>query len=161
LFLDTGIRVSELCGIRLIDFDQKNSRIRVLGKGKKERFVYIGTTAGQAIWRYHLERFRDNPPKQDDFMFADYTNLYPMTRGSVLQLLQYIGEKADVPNCHPHRLRHTFAVEFLKNGGDVITLQELLGHSDLSMTRKYLNLAQSDIQAIHKRASPSDRIFKK
>jgi integrase len=72
-------------------------------------------------------------------------------------LLANLGSKAGVKNAHPHRLRHTFAVEYLRNEGDIFTLQMILGHSTLDMVRNYLQLAKADAKNAHRRASPADR----
>jgi len=68
--------------------------------------------------------------------------------------LQAIGNRAGVRNVHPHRFRHTFAISFLRNGGNGYTLQMILGHTTMEMVRKYLNLAQADLESAHRLASP-------
>ena len=83
----------------------------------------------------------------------------------MLQLLNSLGAKAGVPDCHPHRFRHTFAVNFLRNGGNAYELQTAcpaltgmsLGHSTLEMVKTYLSLADADLENAHKRASPVEK----
>lgn len=72
------------------------------------------------------------------------------------QLIASLGERAGVRKCHPHRFRHTFAITYLRSGGDVFTLQAMLGHSSLDMVQHYARLAQTDIEQAHRRASPAD-----
>ncbi len=156
---DTGVRASELCNIRFRDVDFDNSRVTITGKGKKQRIIQFGRNATRQLWKYHSARFPDVRPLPDDFLFADDENLRPMNRDSLRQLISGIGEKAGVKNAHPHRFRHTFAVEFLRNGGNVYQLQDLLGHTTLEMCRRYVTLATNDLKEIHRRASPGDHLL--
>jgi integrase/recombinase XerD len=158
--LDTGLRVSELCNLRFRGIDLRNSRIRTTGKGQKERDVYIGKNATKALWDYKSERFPDGDEHPDDFVFVDQENLHQLTRNAVRMLLKRIGERADVKDVYPHRFRHTFAVQFLMNGGNPYTLQDLLGHTSMDMTKRYVHLAQMDAQTIFKRASPADGLLR-
>ena len=78
----------------------------------------------------------------------------PLTRVALLELVSDLGAKAGVVDTHPHRFRHTFAINFLRNGGNVYELQMALGHSSLDMVKRYLSLAQTDLDRAHQEASP-------
>lgn len=161
VLFDTGVRVSELCGMRFSDVDLSNNRIRVTGKGKKDRYVYISKETAHVLWKYHTKRYINEEPDPSDFVFVDNDGVHQMTGNGVRQLLRRLGNKAGVQNVHPHRFRHSFAVAWLRNGGDAYTLMDVLGHTTMDMTRKYLNLAQNDIQRVHKRASPIANLYRK
>ena len=154
LLLDTGIRAAELSEMQIQQVDIKNKRIRVMGKGSKERLLPISPTTSKAIWRYLSTQRKDEPVDQPLFITLVGR---PVTRTGLLQLLNSLGEKAGVPDCHPHRFRHTFAVNFLRNGGNAYELQMSLGHSTLEMVKTYLSLADADLENAHKRASPVEK----
>lgn len=157
LLLDTGIRLSEAAGLSVHDVDLLEGRCRVMGKGAKERVVPIGRKARRAV-RQMLAR-RDNPgPSAPLFVGADGRQLAPH---GFQQVIRRLSARADlsVP-CSPHILRHTFARSFLQNGGDVFSLQRILGHSpsSLQVTRRYVDLLDDDLREIHRNASPVDRL---
>jgi integrase/recombinase XerD len=154
LLLDTGLRASELCNIRISDVNLGSNNIRVLGKGNKERVVYFGKRTSKALWKYTVPRLSDG--KSFLFVAGGDDDPRQMNRCVLNKLLRRIGERAGVTNVYPHRFRHTFAITYLRNGGDVFTLQELLGHSDLKMVRRYAHIAQTDCESAHKKASPVD-----
>ena len=150
LLTDTGLRATELCSLATRDTDFKNHRILILGKGKKERHVRISPRTEQAIWRYLATRPEARPT---DPLFATSDGL-PMERNILLRMTHRVGERAGVEDAQPHRFRHTFAVMFLRNGGNIFELKEMLGHGSLEMVNYYLHLAQIDLDRAHQDASP-------
>lgn len=151
LLVDTGMRSGELAGLKVRDVDTKNHRLTVFGKGTKERVLPFSPTTAKALWRYMQGERGEHGPRDALFMTIDGQ---PLTREALLQLMNRLGERAGVSDCHPHRFRHTFAVTFLRNGGNAYELQALLGHTTLEMVKQYLSLAQTDVEAAHRRASP-------
>jgi integrase/recombinase XerD len=156
--LDTGVRVGELARLTVGDVNLDTGEVIVKPYGEsnrktKGRAVFVGKSALRAIWRYLANR--DNPESGEPLVVT--RNGQPMNRNSIRLLLVDMGKRAGVTNVHPHRFRHTFAIEFLRNDGDVFSLQRLLGHADLETVKIYLELAQADAQNAHRRASPADR----
>jgi len=148
--LDNGVRVSELSNIKIRDLDTKNNRCFILGKGSKERFVPYCARTGQAIWRYLTLR---GPYTPDDYLFVTTDN-HQMTRDRIERMLRSLGNRAGITGVHPHRFRHTFAISYIRAGGDIFTLQMILGHSTLDMVRHYAQLANIDVTRAHLHASP-------
>jgi site-specific recombinase XerD len=153
LLFDTGMRASELCNLRLRDVDLNTRSCTVLGKGNKRRQVFFGRDTVRAFWQYLSERFetREQAQAADEYVFLSDRGALtgePMTRSGLLQLFQRLGKAAGLQGvrCSPHTMRHTFAVEFLRNGGNVFSLQQILGHTDLKMTERYVALAEADIE---------------
>jgi len=158
--LDTGIRASELCNLRMSDLDERRRSCTVRGKGDKERTIHIGRAASKALWRY----FSETPRGQDGYVFLGDRGKSanePLTRSGLLQLIHRLGAAAGIHSvrCSPHTFRHYFAVEFLRGGGNVFSLQQLLGHNDLDMTNRYVKLAQADLENQHRQFSPGDRLL--
>jgi len=159
VLLDTGIRCSELTSLKVVDVNLKSRLLKVWGKGSKERLVPIGANVQKSLWKY-LVRYRPEPatPRYDQvFLTRDG---YPLTKDRVEAVVERYGRKARITGVRvsPHTFRHTMAVMFLRNGGDVFTLQRILGHSQLEVVRGYVNLAQSDISRVHQKNSPVDNL---
>ena len=106
------------------------------------------------VSRVILLAARDNTQPTDP-LFAGRLNR-PMSRTKLAEMFAGIGKRAGVPNVHPYRLRHTFAIQYLRNGGNAYTLQQMLGHSTLETVKLYLKLAQVDVDQMHRPASPVD-----
>ena len=158
ILLDTGVRVSELCRIRFgdINIEEQSITIKPFETGKKSRgrTVYMGSETMELLWRECAEN--DDPER---YLFTDSRcrrENKPLNRNSISQLLQYIGEKANVKHCGAHRFRHTFAIQYLRNGGDIYTLKRLIGHKSFYMVQRYLQLSEADAQSAHRKASPVD-----
>ena len=153
MFLDTGIRVSELASITLDDIDIESGSILVRhGKGSKQRMVRIGFKAQKTLWRYVTLYRRCNG---DRLFISQYHE--PLTATGIKLMVRRLANKCRIANVHVHRLRHTFAISFLRAGGDVFSLQYLLGHSTLHMTQRYLqSLNADDAISAHRRFSPLD-----
>ncbi|MCX6786853.1 MAG: tyrosine-type recombinase/integrase [Candidatus Kaiserbacteria bacterium] len=156
LLLDTGLRASELCAIRLTDLDLNTNSITVVGKGDKKRIVHVGKRTAKALWKLVTPRLGKQDPDAYLFTVGDSADTRPLNRDTLRHLLDRIAERAGVANVYPHRFRHTFAITYLRNGGDLFTLQALLGHSDLEMVRRYARIAQTDCARVHQKASPVD-----
>lgn len=157
--LDTGVRASEFCSMQVGDFEPGTGKLLIKhgrqggAKFGKGRIVYLGKSARKALWRYLADREDGNDP--DAPLFVTRSNKQ-MTPNTLRQLICSLGERAQLPNCHPHRFRHTFAITYLRSGGDIFTLQSLLGHRSLEMVRHYSRVAAIDIELAHRRASPVD-----
>ncbi len=140
VLLDTGLRASELCALRIDDYDTDRGRLHVTsGKATKSATSSPATEAQKALWRYLSRRPKTRPAEP---LFAT-TGSRAMSRDNVYNLIRRAGDRADVRNAHPHRFRHTFAIEFLRNGGSAIVLQELLGHSKLDMILIYVKIGRT------------------
>lgn len=155
LLVDTGIRATELCTLRITHFDLKNRHIHVYGKGSKERNIPFSSRTAQAIWKYLTTR--NNPPI-GEHLFLQTTG-EPFDRNTLRKTLIRIGDRAGVSGVGVHRFRHTFAINFLRNGiahgmVDIFGLQSILGHGDLKTVKIYLSIAQADTDATHKINSP-------
>lgn len=157
--LDTGMRASELCGLRMESLDLFGQRAFILGKGNKHRAAHFGSKTARALRNYL--RMEQRSPTET--LFQADKNQYagqPLTPNGLRQLIANLGQLARLQavRCSPHTLRHTFAVEFLRNGGNVFSLKEILGHSSLHMTNRYVALAQADIEQQYRQFAPGDRL---
>jgi len=155
-FLDTGIRPSELCRLRVADVNLISGEIQISPwrKGKtRPRTVRISPRTCKAIWRYWQETGNEKPENRA----FRALNGDPLERHAITSFFADLGRRAGVSPSNPYRCRHTFAIQFLRNGGDIFSLQYILGHSTLEMCRRYLQIAETDVENAHKRASPVDR----
>lgn len=154
LLLDTGLRVSELCGIERDTLDLENRTVKVFGKNSKERIVAFSQTTAKHLWKHLSTCNNDNNDKNESKYLFTANNGNPLYRDNVCAMLYYWCDKAGIKRFSPHKLRHTYAISFLRNGGNIYALQYSLGHTDLGMTKRYLAISNVDIVDAHKLASP-------
>jgi integrase/recombinase XerC len=156
VLLDTGLRVSELAGLRFCDLRPDGS-LKVLGKGARERIVPVGSVARQALLRYLRQRGAGEPVEP----ILRSRRGGPLGWRGVQQVFNRLKARAGIPGrCSPHLLRHTFARSNLVNGGDAFSLQRILGHATLDMVKRYVALTDTDLVARHRAASPADRLLR-
>jgi len=158
-FLDTGVRCSELTGLRAKDVNLEARLLKVWGKGAKERMVPFGKKVQGALWKYLMSCRPPPIVPRYDHVFLTWDGR-PLSKDRVEAIVEHYGIKAGITGVRvsPHTFRHTFAVMFLRNGGNVFSLQRIMGHSTLDVLRIYVNMAQADIQEAHRRYSPADNM---
>jgi integrase/recombinase XerC len=159
LLYDTGIRASELCALSVDDLDLSGRRCTVLGKGNKHRALYFGRRTAKALWQY----LRESPREGDEPLFVSDRGTLAgeaLTRSGLAQLVRRVGRTAKLraKRCSPHTFRHTFAIQFLRAGGNVFSLKEILGHTTLAMVNRYVAIAEADIEHQQRLFSPGDRL---
>lgn len=157
VFLDTGIRASELCTLTLGNTFFDDDVLKVTSKANKERMVPFGSTAKRALARY-VSVWRPEPldaRTEELFLSVDRVTQTP---GALRQAIKRLSKRTDIPRLHPYLFRHTFAVRYLMNGGDVMTLKLIPGHTTLDVAQIYMHLAESHVQVQQHRFSRADRL---
>lgn len=149
--VDTGVRASELVGMSWRDLDWKESRIRVHGKGRKDRYVFISPATATAIRSYYEIRGR---PGADERVWLSTTKPTPLTQSGLRQMLRRLAKRTSIGHTNPHALRRTYALTCLRNGMDIYRLSRLMGHSDITVLRHYLPLVDADSQEAHAHFGP-------
>ena len=152
-FVDTGLRLSELAGIQRCDLDFDNGTIKVMGKGAKERRVHISQETQKSILRYLLRRRDDGLPCL--WVTEQHKPVHPRGISSMIRRLGKLAGITGQVRTSAHTFRHTAAIQYLRNKGDQFTLQIMLGHSTLEMTKRYVStLGVEDMLKVHQTASP-------
>ena len=157
-FLDTGVRLGELTGLKMNDVDFRNRTLKVLGKGDKERRLPIGKRLLAALWKYQLYHSQPATGLINNFFLT--RDGWPLTKNRVETIIKDLGREAGLQGvrCSPHTFRHTFCIQFLRNGANLFSLQQMTGHSSLEVLRGYVALAESDLQIAHEKFSPVDNL---
>jgi integrase/recombinase XerC len=155
ILYSTGMRVSELVNIKIIDIDLLGETIKIFGKGKKERIVPIGTNSLKIVKDYVVMKYK---LEYKDFLFRNHRNGV-LTDRSVRRIIdKYITELAIHKKVSPHKIRHTFATHLLNEGCDLRSVQEMLGHVNLSTTQIYTHLEINKLKKDYMKAHPHSKL---
>jgi integrase/recombinase XerD len=154
LLYATGLRVSELIGVRVEDVVLDAGFLRTIGKGSKERIVPFGDTARDAMVRY-LEQGRPHFNRRNDIHLFLSIRGRPMSRQSFwMKVAKYARQAGITTRISPHVLRHSFATHLLENGADLRSVQLMLGHSDISTTQIYTHVSRARLQKLYDQFHP-------
>ena len=155
LMYSSGLRVSELINLKITDIDLDIEVVRIFGKGSKERIIPLGEYAVNALKEYliyHRNALSKN--KNSDYLFLSSRG-DKMTRQAFFKNLKKIAIKQNIKTeFSPHTLRHSFATHLLKHGADLRSIQELLGHSDVSSTQIYTHITNEKLKQNYKETHP-------
>lgn len=154
--LDTGLRASEVAGITLGNMNLKDGYIKVMGKGSKERVVPVGKYTVTILWDY-VQNVRPEPLPDYDRLFLTVGG-QSITVNTVKLLFSRLARSCGIKRLHAHLCRHTFAINYLLNGGDIFSLKEILGHTTLEMVNHYLHFTNHQITSQHHKYSPMDKL---
>jgi len=155
--LDTGLRASEAASITLSNLNLTDGYIKVMGKGSKERIVPIGKYIQMTLWTY-IDKVR---PESSS---SDCNNLFltrsgkSITVNTIKLFFSRLAKSSGIGKLHAHICRHTFAINYLLNGGDIFSLKVILGHTTLDMVNHYLHFTSSQITDQHRKYSPMDKL---
>ncbi len=155
LLYATGLRVTELVSLRLIQVNLRQGVVKVIGKGEKERLVPIGEHAAETLATYLVEaRLALITPAGDDVLFPGRGGR-PLTRQAFWYAIKRYARRVGIQReISPHTLRHAFATHLINHGADLRVVQLLLGHSNISTTQIYTHVAQTRLKALHSAHHP-------
>jgi integrase/recombinase XerC len=159
LLYASGIRVGELMGLDLLDVDLERGLVLVFGKGSKERLVPIGSKAIEALNDYlqygrRILLEKQKEPVKEEALFLNQTGKRLSDRSVRRVLDKYVHQVAILRKISPHTLRHTFATHLLDAGADLRTVQELLGHVNISTTQIYTHVTRAQLKSVYRKAHP-------
>jgi len=156
LLLSTGIRISELCHIHLKDINLSNKTLHIIGKGKKERILFLGDQTTFNLLETYINK---NGKESNDFLFPGKHSPKPLSEQSVRLILKRIVEQNSLSKTiTPHMFRHSFATMLLDNDVDIRYIQQILGHSSISVTQIYTHVSHSKQKEILSSFNPVSAI---
>ncbi|TGL87296.1 site-specific tyrosine recombinase XerD [Leptospira congkakensis] len=155
LLYSSGLRISEACNLKMTDIDMENMTITVEGKGGRQRLVPFGEKSLEILKKYLVESRTEILKKRTcEFVFVSKKGSY-INRKSVWRLLNHYIKRTKIKKkVTPHTLRHSFATHLLENHADLKSVQELLGHIDISTTQIYTHMANKTLKEVHKKFHP-------
>jgi integrase/recombinase XerD len=160
LYLDTGLRMEEVCNLNVDDIHIHDGWLRVFGKGRKEGMVPMGVRLCKDLSHYMLRCRRPKDP-EEKALFINKMGLRIGREGMSTMVRRTLADIGVIGKHGPHKLRHTFATNFLRNGGNLESLRRILRHTSIKTTQIYTNLLSEDIQSDHRKASPLDNYMRK
>jgi len=155
LLYATGMRVSELIYLKIEDINMENRMLKCLGKGSKERIIPFGSKADESL-RLYLDKVRPKLVKNpnEDILFLNSRGERLSRQGIFYLVKKYVRKAGIEKKVTPHTLRHTLATHLLENGADLRSVQEMLGHSDISTTQIYTHVSRKWVSEEYYRAFP-------
>ena len=157
LMLDSGLRLSEVLRLQYGKIHLESGYLIAHGKGNKERYVPLGLHTRKYLIKYLAQL----PKMSAEDIIVVKEQLIAAKSTTIRDLFDRLKQRSGISRLHPHLLRHSFATAYLRNGGDVYTLQAILGHTTLEMTKRYAQLIPSEIAINFTRHSPIDNLKKK
>lgn len=156
LLLSTGIRISELCHIQLKDINFSNRTLHIIGKGKKERILFLGDQTTFSLLKTYINKYCLQP---NDYLFTGQNPLKALSEQSVRLILKKLVKKNNLSiTITPHMFRHSFATMLLDKDVDIRYIQQILGHSSISVTQIYTHVSQSKQKEILTLCNPISSI---
>jgi integrase/recombinase XerD len=157
-FLDTGCRLQEVVDLTIDDIHLTEGWAKIFGKGRREAIVPMGNQLCRDLHTY-IFRHRKAPESERALFVSTIAPYQAMTRDGISSMIKRVHKACGIEGKYgPHKLRHTMATQFITNGGDIAILRRILRHTNISVTQRYINLVQSDVQSAHKEHSPLDRL---
>lgn len=155
LLYASGLRIAEVCSVRLENLDEDGGVIRVTGKGNKTRLIPVGSAALEAL-RFYLANARPKfvSPRSGAAIFLSVRG-HPLTPARIWQLVRQYAKQAGIrEEVHPHQLRHSFATHLLSGGADLRIIQEMLGHASIATTQIYTQVDGGLLKSVHRKFHP-------
>ncbi len=142
LLLDTGLRIVELVNLKMDDVHMDEGYLKVMGKGRKERIVPVGEFVKMRLCHYINNIRPEHVGSGNDRLFLSRGGK-PVTVNTIKLIFTRLAKSSGVNRLHPHLCRHTFAINYLLNGGDIFSLEDILGHTTLDMVSHYLHFIRA------------------